>query len=89
MVSNEHIKQLKENNLNLLKQSTQLHAQVEYYKKDLEDFKKKTHQKLEKTIRYYDDCNLSVLEYLIDNNMIKRGDNHHKRILSLFPMKLG
>lgn len=86
-ISNEHIISLQNNNEKLLKQNTQLHAQIFHLSGEIEKFKDLTHKKVSDVIRLYDGHNERVLDYLKTNNLL--ADHHLKNIQNLFPVKLG
>lgn len=86
MIDKEHHKSVLENNQKLIKQNTQLHAQVRHLNEEVETFKKATLEKVRETMQLYDRHNDKVLAYLKDNNLVN--PIHLENIAKLFPIKV-
>lgn len=86
MINTEHYNSVLSNNKKLLKQNTQLHAQISHLNAEIEKFKQDTIVKLSGTIRLYDRHNDKVMAYLRDNNLVS--PEHLKEIAKLFPIKI-
>ena len=82
-----HVQAMQTNSEKLLKQNTQMNATINYLKEDHKNFVSQVNAKLERTIRMYDGCNTSVLEYLQLHNLVS--DDHYDEICMMFPAKLG
>ena len=86
MIDQKHYEALVANHNKLKKQNVQLHAAVEYLKKDADKFRADTKLKLESVIRLYDKHNEKVLSYLRNNEIYAI---HIQNVAKLFPIKIG
>lgn len=72
----------------LLKKNTRLNDEVLMHKRNNEQFKVVVESKILELMSKYQKSENAVLAYLIFNELVKPGSEHHKQILSMLPMKI-
>ena len=83
---NNHNKELTENNQKLLKQNTQLHAQLAFSKKEHESDVEKLTMAAYMITDKYEQAKTEIAEYLSKHDL---DTTHYLNILGLFPNKVG